>query len=75
VSAHGLLSAPPPAPARYEYNLAYQSASAAIPARHYIVRARSLSTVDERFFQAAHTSGGFSMVGFFAWEGGYGGYV
>jgi hypothetical protein len=70
-AAHGLLGAPPPATARYQYYLAYQS-DAAIPRQHYLVRASSLATVDERFVQAGHASANYGRFGYFAWEGGYG---
>jgi hypothetical protein len=49
----------------YEYTLSYTDPPGVIPVQRYLVRAASLATVHERFYQAAPAAGGFAFNGSF----------
>jgi hypothetical protein len=49
----------------YEYTVSYADPPGIIPAQHYMVRAKDLATVHERFYQPVTSSGLFEFRGLF----------
>ncbi len=65
VAVNQHLESPPGHGIPYEYTLSYTDPPGIIPAQRYLVRAASLATVHERFYQAAPAAGGFGFNGSF----------
>ena len=65
VAVNQHLESPPGHGIPYEYTLSYTDPPGIIPVQRYPVRAASLATVHERFYQAAPAAGGFAFNGSF----------
>lgn len=65
VAVNQHLESPPGRAVPYEYTLSYTDPPGVIPVQRYVVRAASLATVHERFYQAAAAAGGFALNGSF----------
>ncbi len=65
VAVNQHLESPPGHGVPYEYTLSYTDPPGIIPVQRYTVRATSLATVHERFYQGAPAAGGFAFNGSF----------
>jgi hypothetical protein len=65
VAVNQHLESPPGRGVPYEYTLSETDPPGIIPVQRYLVRAASLATVHERFYQAAPAAGGWAFNGSF----------